>query len=122
MATSLSTNQPKRGEVWLVSFDPNLGAEIKKTRPGVIISSDYVGRLPIKLVAPLTDWKEHFATNLWHIKVTPDAENGLSKPSAVDVLQTRGLDIQRFVRRLGKISDASLEEIVLAVSDIIECP
>jgi mRNA interferase MazF len=27
--------RPKRGEVYLVSFDPTLGAEIKKTRPAL---------------------------------------------------------------------------------------
>jgi hypothetical protein len=44
-----------RGDVWLVNFDPTLGTEIRKTQPAVIISSDAVGRLPIKLVAPITD-------------------------------------------------------------------
>ena len=57
----MSTNPPQRGEVWLVNFDPTIGAEIKKTRPAIVISSDAVGRLPIKLVTPVTDWKDYFA-------------------------------------------------------------
>jgi mRNA interferase MazF len=122
VVTSSNPNQPKRGEIWLVSLDPTLGAEIKKTRPAVVISSDSVGRLPIKLVAPLTDWKPYYAPNLWHIEISPDVENGLAKPSAIDVLQVRGLDTQRFVRRLGRISAEKLEEVVLAVADLIECP
>jgi mRNA interferase MazF len=44
---------PKRGEIWLVNFDPTIGAEIKKVRPAVVISSDAVGKLPIKLMALL---------------------------------------------------------------------
>ena len=42
--TSLSINPelPKRGEIWLVNFDPTVGAEIKKVRPAVVISSDSV--------------------------------------------------------------------------------
>lgn len=122
MVTSSNPNQPKRGEIWLVSLDPTVGAEIKKTRPAVVISSDSVGRLPIKLVAPLTDWKAYYAPNLWHIEIIPDVENGLAKPSAIDVLQVRGLDTQRFMRRPGKISAEKLEEVVLAVADLIECP
>jgi mRNA interferase MazF len=55
---------PQRGEIWLVNFDPTIGTEIRKTRPAVVVSSDAVGRLPIKLVAPVTDWKEHFAPNI----------------------------------------------------------
>jgi mRNA interferase MazF len=60
--TSLSINPelPKRGEIWLVNFNPTVGAEIKKVRPAVVISSDSVGKLPIKLIAPITDWKTYF--------------------------------------------------------------
>jgi len=47
--TSLTTNSeiPKRGEIWLVNFDPTVGSEIKKIRPAVIISSDAAGKLQI---------------------------------------------------------------------------
>ena len=38
---------PKRGEIWLVRFDPTIGSEIRKTRPAIVLSSDAVGRLPI---------------------------------------------------------------------------
>ncbi len=118
----MSTSVPKRGEVWLVDFNPTVGAEIKKRRPAVILSSDAVGRLSIKLVAPFTDWKAHFAHNIWHVRVNPDHTNGLSKASAVDVLQLRGMDRQRFIRKLGQLSRATLEEIVLKVGAIVEYP
>ncbi|MDT5121958.1 MAG: mRNA interferase MazF [Acidobacteriota bacterium] len=117
-----SPSSPKRGEIWLVNFDPTVGTEIKKTRPAVVISSDAVGRLPIKLVAPLTDWKNHYAPNIWHVRIDPDSVNGLAKPSAVDALQLRGLDQQRFIRRLGQISAETLEEITLAIAAVIEYP
>jgi len=117
-STSLET--PKRGEIWLVSFDPTIGAEIRKTRPAVVVSSDAVGRLPVKLVAPVTDWKAHYAANLWHVRVDPDRYTGLTKPSAIDTLQIRGMDRQRFVRKLGKVSSPTLEEIVLSIAAVIE--
>jgi mRNA interferase MazF len=120
--TLSSTNPPQRGEVWLVNFDPTVGAEIKKTRPAIVISSDAVGRLPIKLVTPVTDWKDYFAGNIWHVRIDPDSANGLSKPSAVDALQVRGLDLQRFIRKLGNVSATMLDEIGLAVCSIIEYP
>jgi mRNA interferase MazF len=117
-----STSPPRRGEVWLVNFDPTVGDEIKKHRPAVVLNSDSVGRLSIKLVAPFTEWKYHFARNLWHVRVDPDSTNGLSKVSAVDVLQLRGVDQQRFIRRLGELSASTLEEIVLKVGAVIEYP
>lgn len=120
--SSPSLSLPQRGEIWLVSFDPTVGTEIKKTRPAVVVSSDGVGRLPIKLVAPITDWKDHYAPNLWHVRIDPDSTNGLTKPSAVDALQLRGLDRQRFIRKLGEVSSNTLEEIVLAIAAVIEYP
>jgi mRNA interferase MazF len=117
----LSTNVlPKRGEVWLVNLDPTMGVEIKKTRPVVVVSSDSVGRLPIKLVAPITDWKEIFAFNPWHIQIEPNRENGLTKVSAIDTLQLRGVDFQRFVRRLGLLSSEEMMEVVAAIALVIE--
>ena len=114
--------QPKRGEIWQVNFDPTVGTEIRKIRPAVVISSDAVGILPIKLVAPLTDWKPRFSLNLWHVRIDPDPANGLSKPSAVDALQLRGMDTQRFHRRVGVVSADKIEEILLAIGAVIEYP
>jgi len=50
----------KQGEIWLVNLDPTVGAEIKKTRRAIIISVDDLGKLPLKIIAPVTDWKEHY--------------------------------------------------------------
>jgi len=120
--TSLPTNSeiPRRGEIWLVNFDPTVGSEIKKIRPAVVISSDAAGKLPIKLVAPITDWKPYFAKNFWHVKIEADTEIGLTKASAIDALQLRGMDLQRFIRKLGNISDAKMTEITAAILTIIE--
>ncbi len=109
-----------RGEIWLVNLDPTIGAEIQKTRPVVVVSSDAIGVLPIKLVAPLTEWKDYLARNVWHVKVVPDSMNGLSKTSAVDTLQLRGVDTQRFVQKLGSVSPTAMRSIVLAIAAVIE--
>jgi hypothetical protein len=33
---------------------------------------------------PLTDWKDRYSKNLWHIRIDPDKTNGLAKAFAVD--------------------------------------
>ena len=53
-----------RGEIWLVNLEPTIGAEIRKTRPVVVVSSDAVGALLIRLVAPLTEWKDYLVRNV----------------------------------------------------------
>lgn len=109
-----------RGEIWLVNLDPTIGAEIRKTRPVVVVNSDAIGVLPIRLVAPLTAWKDYFAQNIWHVKVEPDEMNGLSKTSAVDTLQLRGIDTRRFVEKLGSVSSTILNSVVAAIVAVIE--
>ena len=44
----------RRGEVWFINLDPTIGAELKKTRPAVIVNDDAVGLLPLKVIVPLT--------------------------------------------------------------------
>jgi len=110
----------KRGEIWLVNLDPTIGSEIKKTRPAVIISSDLVGVLPLKVVVPLTDWKERYSSAPWMVRLDPDEQNGLSKPSAADALQIRSVSEQRLVKRLGAIPSLHIAQIVQAVMNVLQ--
>ena len=112
----------ERADIWLVNLNPTRGAEIRKTRPVVVISSNVLGILPIRLVAPITGWKNYFEQNIWHVKLEPSPMNGLSKTSAVDVLQIRGIDTSRFIERMGKVSEDELDNILKAVVAVIEIP
>ncbi len=118
----MTSRSPKRGEIWRVDFNPTIGAEIQKQRPAVVISSDAIGKLPIKIVAPITAWKEAFENNLWHIKLLPNPVNGLQKPSAVDALQVRSVSIDRFLDLLGRVTASDLDEITEALGLLIEIP
>ena len=109
-----------RGEVWRVNLDPVLGAEMQKTRPAIVISSDAVGKLPLKLVVPVTGWDDRFAGHIWQVRVEPDKQNGLTKASAADVLQTRCVDAVRFADRMGRVSSAVMEEILAALVAVVE--
>ena len=51
----------KRNEIWLINLDPTIGAEINKTRPAIIINDDKMGRLPLRVIVPVTDWKENYS-------------------------------------------------------------
>jgi mRNA interferase MazF len=97
-----------------------MGSEIKKTRPAIVISSDGVGKLPVKLVVPLTNWKPAFDGNIWHVKVIPDARNGLDQEDAADTLQTRSVSLERFVTRMGVVTPVVLQEIAAAIAAVVE--
>jgi mRNA interferase MazF len=49
-----------RGEVWLINLSPTIGAEITKTRSAIIVNDDAIGVLPLKVIVPITEWKERF--------------------------------------------------------------
>lgn len=103
-----------------MNLDPTVGAEIKKTRSVVVISSDAVGRLPLKVVVPITEWKDHFKQSYWHIEIAPSSSNGLTKISAVDTLQIRCVDVSRFIQKQGRVTSTILREIAAAVAAIVE--
>ncbi len=47
--------QPKRGDIYLVNFDPTLGAEIRKTRPALILQNDIANKYsPVTIVAAIS--------------------------------------------------------------------
>ena len=52
MARKATVGTPRRGEIYLVNFDPTVGAEIKKTRPALVLQNDIANRYsPITIVA-----------------------------------------------------------------------
>jgi len=109
----------KRGEIWLINLDPTLGAEIKKTRPAAIVSVDSVGVLPLRVIVPITGWKERYAQALWMVRLEPDADNGLDKVSCADAFQVRSVSIERFVRRLGQLDESSIRAVERALSLVL---
>ena len=109
----------RKGEIWLINLDPTLGAESHKTRPGVIISEDAIGILPLRVIVPLTDWKERYSQAPWMIAIPPDGQNGLVKPSAADAFQIRSVSQERFVQRMGMLNKDQIGQILKAVQIVI---
>jgi len=97
-------NYPKRDEVWLIALDPSRGAEIKKTRPCLVISPDEMNEpLHTVLVAPMTTTQRTYPT-----RVNLTFRN---KAGQVALDQLRAVDRQRLVRRLGVVSTKAALEV-----------
>lgn len=82
---------PKRGELWLVDFDPSVAAEIRKSRPAVVLSVDSIGRLPLRIVVPITDWNPAFGNYPWFVEIPADSMTGLVKHSGADAFQVKSV-------------------------------
>lgn len=108
-----------RGEVWLINLDPTMGAEIRKTRPAIIVNDDAVGVLPLKVIVPITSWKDQYAIAPWMVKLEPNTRNGLRKSSAADAFQVRSLSQKRFVRHLGVLSLEKMTAVTRALARVL---
>jgi len=107
---------PRRGEIWLVDFDPVVGAEIEKLRPALVISVDTIGRLPLRMVVPITDWKPQYAHYPWFVELSASPANRLDKDSGADAFQTKSISLSRFVRPVGRVTVAQLDEVASAIA------
>jgi len=110
----------KQSEIWLIDLDPTKGAEIQKKRPAIIVNDDRLGKLPLKIIVPITDWKDRYDIAPWMVKVEPNAYNGLSKTSAADCFQIRSLSQERLIKKLGYIDTPTLNEIKDAISKVLD--
>ena len=110
MAKATKVVQPRRGEVYLVGLDPTVGAEIRKTRPAVVVQNDPANRRsPITIVAAVTS---QFEEPLYPTEVLVRApEAGLTTDSVVLLNQIRSVDKGRLVHRLGVLKPETMTEI-----------
>lgn len=110
MAHKQKLSYPKRGEVFLVSFDPVLGAEIRKPRPALILQNDIANRhSPLTIVSAITSQYEE---PLYPTEVLLRAGEGGTKVDSVALLnQIRSVDKRRLVRRLGSVSPETMHKV-----------
>ena len=100
-----------QGDIWMVKFYPQVGSEISKLRPAVIISHDTIGRLPLKTIVPITDWKANYIHYPWMIQIKNNTDNGLSKTSAIDCFQIKNFANARLVEKIGIVDEAFLHHV-----------
>jgi mRNA interferase MazF len=105
----------RQGEVWLINLDPTIGAEIRKTRPAVIVNDNALGKLPLKIIVPITDWKPRYSIAPWMVKVVPDKDNKLAKESSVDCFQVRSVAEERLIKKIGYVDNDILHQIQQAL-------
>ncbi len=110
MAKKQEVRFPRRGEVYLVRLDPTVGAEIKKTRPALVLQNDVANRWsPITIVAGITS---RFEEPLYPTEVLiTKPEAGLETDSVALLNQIRSVDKRRLVRRLGKLRPDTMAQV-----------
>ena len=101
----------RRGEVYLVSLDPTTGSEIRKTRPCLILSPNELNQhLRTMIVAPMTTGGRSYP---WRVPCRFQKRGGF-----VAVDQIRAVDAGRLTKRLGKLSPATVTEVLQALQEM----
>ena len=109
-----------QGSIWQVNLDPTIGSEIKKTRPCLILNSNKIGKLPLKIIAPITDFKEHYVLIPWMVSIEATKENGLSKKSTIDLFQVRSVSKQRLSKKVGTVTNDILVKCKQSINTVFE--
>ncbi len=94
---------PKKGEIYLVNFDPTIGHEAKKKRPALIISNNIHNQYsPLVTVAPLSS----NITKVYPFEVYVSKKStGLNENSKIMIIQLRSVDQKRLINKIGNIED-----------------
>ena len=112
----------KRGMIIDVNLNPTKGSETGKIRPCVIVTNDiYNERVPVIQVVPITEWSAKKARIKTNVEINPSPDNGLSKKSVADCLQTRPIDHRhRLVKIRGYLSLNAMQEVSQALKVVFE--
>jgi len=105
----------KRGEVYIVNFDPVIGSEISKSRPALVLQNDVANCYsPVTIVAAISSYPggRIYPTE---VLINPP-EGGLSETSTVLLNQIRTIDKRRIVKKIGVLNSKTIEEVDRAIA------
>lgn len=107
---------PKYGEVWLVESKGR--EESSVLWPAVVISSDAMELMPLRLVARIETFGK--GEGLWRVEVPPTKSSGLEEPAVVDTMRICSVETDRCRKRLGRLPADCMVEVAAAVAILVE--
>src|SRR6266498_4834833 len=101
----------KRFEVWLTRLDPSIGKELKKTRPGVVVSPDDMNKyLGTVIIAPMTSTQRDYPSRV------KCRFKGKSGDIALD--QMRTVDRERLMRKIGIVNEDVQSQVIEVLQEM----
>ncbi|MBU1121076.1 MAG: type II toxin-antitoxin system PemK/MazF family toxin [Candidatus Omnitrophica bacterium] len=99
-------------DIYLISLDPTVGREIKKSRPCVIISPDEMNtNIATIIIAPMTTRSHDYPTRV--------ALKFQRKHGWVVLDQIRTVDKKRLIKRLGKVDEETSQQIKAIIKEML---
>jgi mRNA interferase MazF len=101
----------RRGDIFLVSFDPTVGHEIQKTRPALVIQNNIGNQYsPLTIVAAITSTLPLTPYPV-EVVIDPSSSNGLNTRSVIRLDHIRTIDRHRLIKRLGRADRVAMEQV-----------
>jgi mRNA interferase MazF len=98
----------RRGDIWLVNFNPAQGSEQKGIRPALVIQNDVGNEVsPVTIVAAISSVTKTYPIN---VEIKP-SESGLEKDSVIKLNQIRTIDKRRLIKRLGRLDSSKMKAV-----------
>jgi len=105
---------PKKGEIYLVNFDPTVGHEVKKKRPALVMSNNIHNQYsPLITVVPLSSKTNKVYPFEIYISKTISK---LHENSKIMIIQLRSIDKRRLINKIGNIEN---NEIINKINQVI---
>ncbi|MBC8465335.1 MAG: type II toxin-antitoxin system PemK/MazF family toxin [Parcubacteria group bacterium] len=105
----------RRGDVVIVNFDPTIGAEIKKIRPALVIQNDigntYSNTIIVTAITSREKGEKRYPTEVFLEK----GDAGLEDDSVVLLSHIRTIDIQRIIKKIGKVNSDTMQSVDTAL-------
>ncbi len=103
---------PKRGEVWLVNWNPARGGEQAGKRPALVIQNDIGNeKASTTIVAAISSTVRLYPMN---VEIKPP-EGGIKHQSIVKTTQILTVSKERLEKRLGQLSEKKMGDVDTAL-------
>ncbi|ELL8831053.1 type II toxin-antitoxin system PemK/MazF family toxin [Campylobacter jejuni] len=116
----VSSKIVKYGELWIADFEPQVGEEITKKRPALILSNNlFNSNQKLVFVVPLTAWQDKFYKGIWFLKIDKNATNNLNVDSAINCSQIKSFSKDRLIEKIGEVDEKIMKEVRIILDEIL---
>ena len=116
----VSSKIVKYGELWIADFEPQVGEEITKKSPALILSNNlFNSSQKLVFVVPLTTWQDKFYKGIWFLKIDKNATNNLNVDSAINCSQIKSFSKDRLIEKIGEVDERIMKEVRIILDEIL---
>lgn len=117
----VSSKIVKYGELWIADFEPQVGEEITKRRPALVVSNNFFNQNSSCIfVVPITSWQNKFIVRPWFLRIDKNVNNGLEVDSAINCSQLKSFSKDRLVKKIGEVDETILKEVKFIIDEILD--